>query len=123
MMRNVSENGAWEEWCGFFLAAVEEQAVRNLEIAENIHDLYEEMKVRFSELLASKWSVSALDFVFTNPVFRNSRFTKTSGIPEASAARFTRVLLDNDLLTIVEEASGRRAALYSFEPLMELVRV
>ena len=116
MMRNVSENGAWEEWCGFFLAAVEEQAVRNLEIAENIHDLYEEMKVRFSELLASKWSVSALDFVFTNPVFRNSRFTKTSGIPEASAARFTRVLLDNDLLTIVEEASGRRAALYSFEP-------
>ncbi|MEL6456768.1 MAG: hypothetical protein AAFQ91_00775 [Cyanobacteria bacterium J06621_15] len=41
----------------------------------------------------------------------------------ASAARFTRTLLGNNLLTIVEEASGRKAALYSFEPLMKLVRV
>lgn len=122
-MRRVSENGAWDEWCGFFLTAVQEQAIRNLEIAENIRSLYEDMKSHFSEILASKWSVNALDFMFTNPVFRNSRFTKTSGIPSASAARFTRVLLDNGLLHTVEEASGRRPAMYSFEPLMQLVRV
>lgn len=122
-MRRVSEHGAWDEWCAFFLKAVQEQAIRNLEIAESIHLLYEDMKARFAELLASRWSVNALDFIFTNPVFRNSRFTKGSGIPPASAQRFTRVLLGSGLLHTVEEASGRRSALYSFEPLMQLVRV
>jgi Fic family protein len=122
-MRNVSENGDWESWCIFFLDAVEQQAIRNLTIAENIRTLYEEMKIVFSDALSSKWSVNALDFVFTNPVFRNNKFTTNSGIPTASAARFTRVLLEKDLIATIEEASGRRPALYSFEPLMELVRV
>ncbi len=122
-MRNVSEHGDWESWCIFFLKAIEQQAIRNLTIAENISNLYEEMKIVFSDTLSSKWSVNALDFVFTNPVFRNNKFTTKSGIPTASAARFTRVLLEKNLIATLEEASGRRPALYSFEPLMELVRV
>lgn len=122
-MRKVSADGDWESWCVFFLDAVEKQAVSNLMIAENIRSLYEEMKDVFSEILASKWCISALDFVFTNPVFRNNKFTSTSGIPESSAARFTRVLLERGIIRTVEEASGSRAALYSFEPLMQLVRV
>jgi len=122
-MRNVSEHGDWESWCVFFLEAVEQQAIRNLASAENIRTLYEKMKIVFSDVLSSKRSVNALDFVFTNPVFRNNKFTATSGIPAASAARFTRVLLEKDLIATLEEASGRRPALYSFEPLMKLVRV
>jgi len=122
-MRNVSESGDWEGWCAFFLEAVEQQAIRNLSIAEAIRDLYEEMKSVFSEALSSKWSVDALDFIFTNPVFRNNKFTTHSGIPTPSAARFTRVLLEKNLILTLEEASGRRPALYAFEPLMELVRV
>ncbi len=122
-MRNVSENNDWESWCKFFLEAIEQQAIRSLAIAENIRTLYEDMKIIFSEVLSSKWSVNALDFIFTNPLFRNNKFTLNSGIPTASAARFTRILLEKNLLTTVEEASGRRPALYSFEPLMTLVRV
>tara|TARA_R100001369_G_scaffold23884_1_gene43847 strand:+ start:49036 stop:50163 length:1128 start_codon:yes stop_codon:yes gene_type:complete len=122
-MRRVSETGDWDEWCSFFLEAVEQQAIRNLTIAENIRSLYEGMKILFAELLSSKWSVTALDFVFTNPVFRNNKFTSKSGIPAATAARFTRIMLDNDIIRTVEEASGRRPAMYSFEPLLKLVRV
>lgn len=122
-MRKVSETGCWNEWCAFFLEAIEQQAIRNLSIAENIRSLYEEMKQTFAELLSSKWSVTALDFVFTNPVFRNNRFTTNAGIPQATAARFTRAMLDANILHTIEEASGRRPAMYSFEPLMNLVRV
>lgn len=123
IMRNVSENGDWESWCVFFLEAVEQQAIRNLAVAENIQRLYEEMKIIFSDALASKWSVNALDFIFTYPVFRSNKFAKKSGIPAPSAARFTRILLEKKLITTIEEASGRRPALYSFEPLLQLVRV
>lgn len=123
MMRNVSKNGDWTNWCIFFLKAVEQQAIRNLEIAENIRALYDKMKHEFSDVLASKFSVNALDYVFTNPVFRNNKFTSQSGIPSSTAARFTRVLLEKGLLSTLEEPSGRRPALYIFEPLMQLVRV
>lgn len=122
-MRNVSERGDWESWCEFFLEAVEQQAIRNLQVAESIRNLYEEMKATFSEILSSKWSLNTLDFVFTNPIFRNNRFTNESGIPAPSAARFVRTLTDHKILYQLEEASGRRPALYSFEPLLKLVRV
>lgn len=122
-MRNVSKNGDWISWVVFFLKAVEQQAIRNLNITEKIHNLYEEMKNEFQAVLASKWSVNALDFVFTNPVFRNNKFTSSSGIAASSAARFTRVLSERNLLIKIEEPSGRRAALYKFEPLMQIVRV
>ncbi|WP_339753082.1 Fic/DOC family N-terminal domain-containing protein [uncultured Winogradskyella sp.] len=122
-MRNVSKNGDWESWCAFFLNAVENQAMRNLEIAEKIKELYEEMKSIFSEVLSSKYSVNALDYIFTNPIFRKNKFTSNSGIPAPTASRFTRILLENELIVTREESSGRRAALYSFEPLMKLVRV
>lgn len=122
-MREVSKNNNWDSWCIFFLNAIEKQAIKNLEIAERIKSLYEEMKPIFSDTLSSKWSVNALDYIFTNPIFRNNRFTSKSGIPGPSAARFTRILLEKELLRTIEESSGRRPALYAFEPLLKLVRV
>lgn len=122
-MREVSAQGAWDAWSAFFLAAVKEQAIHNLDVASRIQELYERMKPRFAEVLSSKWSVQALDFVFTSPVFFNSQFTRKAGIPAPTAARFTRLLLDSGLIQTVREAAGRQSAIYRFEPLMELVRV
>ena len=123
LMRNVSKNDGWNEWSQFFLEAVEKQAVRNLNIAENIKNLYDQMKDIFREKLSSKYHDKALEFVFTNPIFRNNKFTSNSGIPQATAYNFTKILLEEELIKIRQPASGRRPALYSFEPLMRLVRV
>lgn len=122
-MREVSRSGDWTGWCCFFLEALEKQAKRNLRIVEDITGLYGEMKGLFRTKLSSKWHIKALDYIFTNPVFRNNKFTKGSGIPATTAAKFSRTLVDEGLLRTLEEASGRRPALYSFEPLMDLVRV
>lgn len=122
-LQAVSADGDWEGWCDFFLAAVRQQAIANLESANAIRALYEDMKLVFAELLGSRYSVAALDYMFTMPVFRNSAFTKRAGIPPATAQRFSRVLLDEGLLETVREASGRRSAIYRFEPLMQKVRV
>ena len=122
-LRQVSADNDWDGWCEFFLAAVEQQAIGNLEAARAIGEFYAEMKPRFAELLASKYAVAALDYLFTNPVFSNSRFTRNAGIPAQTAARFTRVLLQEGLLQVVREAAGRRPAMYRFEPLMQRVRV
>jgi Fic family protein len=122
-LKSVSADGTWTEWCSFFLTVVEKQAIRNLKIAEDISKLYASMKVIFEEKLGTRWHQRALDFVFTNPYFRNNNFTNKSGIPTSTATKFTRTLVDNKLLMTLEEASGRKPALYAFEPLLKLVRV
>ena len=122
-LRHVSSENDWAGWCIFFLEAVEQQAEANLVAAKAIGDFYEEMKPRFADLLSSKYAYAALDYLFTNPVFSNSRFTRMAGIPAQTAARFTRVLLHHGLLQVVREAAGRRSAMYRFEPLMQIVRV
>lgn len=121
-MREVSRSGAWSEWIVFFLDALDQQAQQNLSIAEQIRSLYEEMKDRFRETLSSQWSTLALDFLFSKPIFRNNAFTGRSGIPPATAHRFTRALLDAGFLETVEPSAGRRPALYAFEPLLSIVR-
>lgn len=123
LMRQVSQTGNWNEWCQFFFDAIYWQAGQNLKIAQNIHALYEEMKSIFTETLSSKHSLAVLDFVFTYPVFRNSRLSELTNIPPATANRFTKAILEKGILSLKEEASGRKSALYSFEGMMELVRV
>lgn len=122
-LRRISAEGDWDGWCQFFLEAVAQQAIRNLEAAQAIGEFYAQMKPRFAEALSSRYAVAALDYLFANPVFINSRFTREAGIPTPTAARFTRVLLQEGLLETAREASGRRSAIYRFEPLMERVRV
>ncbi len=122
-LREVSASGDWLGWCNFFLLAVAEQARQNLAVARAISDCYEAMKLRLAELLASKHAVTALDYLFAHPVFSNSRFTRSAGIPPATAGRFSRLLLQEGLLETVRPASGRRSATYRFEPLMKLLRV
>lgn len=122
-MREVSRTNNWNPWIKFFLTAVEQQAIKNLEIAESIKTLYEDTKAEFSELLSSKWNLEILDFIFKHPVFRNNKFISTTKIPSATAGLIIKKLLENDYLIVREEASGNRAAMYSFEPMMQLVRV
>jgi len=122
-MRNVSKNSDWNGWIRFFLTAVRHQAIKNLEVAESIQILYEAAKAEFTDLLSSKWSVVVLDFVFTNPVFRKNSFAGATHIPVATANGIIKKLAEGGYLAHKERASGRRASLYSFEPLMRLVRV
>lgn len=121
-MRTVSASGDWTPWCIFFLGAVQAQAEANLIKSDEIRELYENMKEAFRENLSSKWTITALDFMFTNPIFRNNQFTKNSGIPYQTANRFTNVLTQAGLLRIILPPSGNRAGLYAFEPLLSIIR-
>lgn len=122
LMRSVSRDDDWTKWTAFFLQAIAEQAESNLITAQKITALYDEMKEKFRELSGSKWHIAAQDSIFAQPVFKNSHLIKRSGIPKHVAIRITRLLHENGLLQELRPASGRRGALYRFEPLMEIVR-
>ncbi|MBV1926684.1 MAG: Fic family protein [Rhodobacteraceae bacterium] len=122
LMRAVSRDDDWTSWTAFFLNAIAEQAESNLQTAKKIMALYDEMKEPFREMSGSKWHIAAQDSIFENPVFKNSQLIKRSGMPKHVATRITKLLYEGGLLRELHPASGRRGALYMFEPLMEIVR-
>jgi Fic family protein len=124
-MKAVSEENDWTGWLLFFLEAAKEQAKYNLSIMNQIRALYDEMKAVFSDVTGSKHSIMLLDAIFTIPIFRNQQICRLTKIPPATMNRFTKSLAmdERNLLKVVREGAGRRATLYSFEPLMEIIRV
>lgn len=122
-LREVSESDAWDEWVVFFLEILKRQAEINMSITDRIGALYDEMAATFRQTLRTRWAPVALDYVFTRPVFRNSAFTGSSGIPVQTAHRISRTLTERGILTQIEPASGRRAALLAFQPLLGIVRI
>lgn len=121
-LRDVSATGGWNEWITFFLEVLHRQAELNMAITDRIAALYGDMRELFRETLNSQWAPLAVDYVFAKPVFRNSAFTASAGIPSQTAHRISRQLVDAGILSIIEPASGRRAALLAFQPLLEIVR-
>lgn len=122
-MRAVSSDGDWTGWMVFFLRAMREQALVNARTADEIFRLYGEMRERFRAVLNSRFHDRALDFVFASPVFWNDYFIKKSDIPASSARTLSRRLAEAGLLRTITPAAGRRAALYAFDPLLELLKV
>lgn len=122
LMRKVSRDGDWTSWVAFFLEAIAKQAESNLNTAQKIMSLYEDMKEPFREISGSKWHLAAQDGIFENPIFKNSQLIKKTGMPKHVATRITRLLHESNLLRELRPASGRRGALFMFEPLMEIVR-
>ncbi|MGA0540373.1 Fic family protein [Neotabrizicola sp. VNH66] len=122
-MRQVSATEDWTGWVIFFLTALHEQARHNIATADAIQTLYTDWRERFQALLASQYHDRALDYIFASPVFRNDRFVERSGIPPHSARTLSRRLVEAGFLRTLEPSSGRRAALYAFDPLLNLLKV
>ncbi|MFP3942600.1 MAG: Fic family protein [Alphaproteobacteria bacterium] len=122
-MREVSRTKEWTDWIAFFLHALQYQANENLRTAERIRNLYEIMKQETHKIYPTKWSTMVLDFLFSRPIFRSDVFPEKTGIPPPTAGKIRRALVDNKMLRTIRPASGRRPALYSFEPLLRILRV
>jgi Fic family protein len=120
-LSNISEEGDWEGWIRYFLAAVKEQSEANSEKVGNITDLYEDTKGDVVDLISSKYTIQAIDALFERPIFTSSRFQDISGIPKQTSYRMLRELCEGGVITRARESSGRQPALYLFQPLLEIV--
>jgi Fic family protein len=116
----VSRDNDWTGWCQFFLKAILKQADSNINRAKAILALYETKKQRITELTKSQYAIRALDFIFDRPAFKSSDFVKYSKIPKPTARRIIRVLVQNDLLAVWRESSGRQPAILGFTKLLNV---
>ena len=101
----VSRDDDWTGWCVFFLKALADQAVENTRKARAIMELYESRKDWIDEKARSRYGISAIDFIFSEPIFRASDFGRSQGIKYQSARRILQLIKD-DLLIELLPASG-----------------
>lgn len=119
-LRAVSRDGAWTEWCEFFLEGLIQQASENQAKAQAILELHQRMQRQIVDLTHSQFSGLAVNFLFSRPIFSSTHFVDGSGIPRQSALRILPVLRGAEVLRAVREGAGRRAAIYAFPELLNI---
>jgi Fic family protein len=116
----ISRNGDWNGWISFFLEALTEQAEENNRKARAILELYDRMKLQVFEILHSKYSIQAVDAIFSKPIFRSKDFAKSSRIPERTAPRIVQELKESGVLSVMRKGVGRTSAIYVFTDLIRI---
>jgi len=119
-LQGISKDEDWDSWISFFLTALVEQSQDNCTKANNILHLYDEMKQIVPEITHSQYSISAIDSIFSTPIFNTSMFIQKSGIPKMSAVRVLNQMSSNDIITTIRKGTGRRPTIYSFRRLMDI---
>lgn len=117
-LRAVSRDGAWTEWCMFFLEAVISQANENLEKAQAIRQLYDETTRRIADITRSQYAVHASEFLFKNPIFKASDFYTQPNVTPASGRRMLKLLQEKGFFRELKPASGRRPAILVYRELL-----
>lgn len=123
-MRAVSGEGAWTDWCEFFLQGIIEQAAQNQSKAAAVLELYQQMRRVVAEITRSQYADLAVEYIFSRPVFTASDFVRDSGIPKApTATNVLRKLRDAEpkILETVREGRGRQPAMLEFSELLEIM--
>ena len=119
-LRAISSEGDWNGWISFFLQALTEQADENSRKARAILALYNGMKQRVPEIIHSKYSIQAIDTIFSRPIFNSNDFARKSEIPMVSVKRILRELKEYSILSVLREGKGRQPAIYVFSQLIEI---
>jgi Fic family protein len=117
----VSEKNAWEKWIIFFLQAMEQQGEENSEKAKNVLELHGRMKEEIVSITRSQYAIRIIDYLFSFPVFQSAHFQQETAIAKASANRLLKQLSEAGVIRLLEPSKGRRANIFIFGKLLEII--
>ena len=104
----------------FFLTAVRLQAEDNESKVRIILKLYEDSKSRVIALTHSQHAIHALDYIFDQPIFNSTNFKNGSGIPDSTARRILTLFIEDGILKVAREQSGKRSRVLVFPELLNI---
>ncbi len=118
----VSSEGAWTEWCIFFLKGIIEQARENRYKVKAIINLNEKLNNEVPVATNSKYAIQAINFIFSRPIFSARDFMRDTGIPTGAAKLLLRKLREGDdsILKTLYQDIGRSPAIYGFVELLSI---
>ena len=119
LLEKVSANNDWATWIKFFIRGIIIQSQNNFHKAKKIIDYYNQLKDQIPKISKSIYGITALDFIFKNPIFFSTAFYKESDVPRAVAQRLLSVFAEEKILVCVK-GQGRMPNWYAFDKLIEI---
>jgi len=118
----ITKDGDWSGWIDFFLTAVIQQAKINIDKAQKLLNLYNEMKDRFIQATKSQYAIPALDAFFRQPIINTANFIQMTGIPNRiTANNVLKSLIEAGLISLHKPSEGRRSAEYTFNSIINII--
>ena len=119
-LRCISSDNDMTRWCRFFLSAIQKQAEENTGKALAILKLANSIKGELPQITRAQHAPLVLDWIFRRPIFRAADFCQHSKLPEWTARRILKHLVDGGMLTTSTPQSGQHALLYLFPALLDI---
>ncbi|NBC30468.1 MAG: Fic family protein [Spirochaetes bacterium] len=120
LLQNVRNEGAWEEWIRFMLAAVESTSRLTLDTAKRIVAVLEETAERARrELPKSTYSKELIEAIFVQPYVKIEHLVRAGIAERRTASKYLKQLEE---LGVLESYRAWRETIYLNTRLMEVIR-
>jgi Fic family protein len=117
----ITKDGDWSGWIDFFLTAVIQQAKININKAQQLLNLYNEMKDRFIQATKSQYAIPALDAFFRQPVIDTKSFLELIKAPKKSGIEVLNKLVSSNLIILRTPSKGNNPAVYEFTKILDII--
>lgn len=107
-MYAVSAAGDWTGWIRFFLTAVLQSARHTIETVDRLLALRNDYRARLQRAGRSALLLSAVDFIFDQPVFTTTQLATRLGVSYPAAQKNIATLLSTQVVEEVPETSHPR---------------
>lgn len=119
-LQAVRERGTFSGWIGFFLRAVETQALDAVKRAESLLGLGEEYRRRLRDRKVRGGALQLADQLIANPYMTTTRAADLLGVTTQGAAYAVRQLVESEIL--VEAGRVGRAQLYVCSDVLDVLQ-
>ncbi|BCD59336.1 MULTISPECIES: Fic family protein [unclassified Nitratiruptor] len=117
-LNNVSKEQDWESWIQFFLKAITQQSINNINKINKIVTLYNELKNEIVDMPTPKNSIKVLDFLFSTPIFSSKKMENQTGIEKRSIYRVISFLIDKKIISSDEKERNKT---FYFDELLKII--
>ncbi|WP_408956135.1 Fic family protein [Natroniella sp. ANB-PHB2] len=116
--RTRLEDG-WNEWIKFFLESVNKQALKNINIVDEIDKLYDKDLEKTMNLINSTNVVDLIKSMFQRPIFDAKTISALAGIPDSTCRRYLSILEEERIIYSDNKVRNRK---YYYYNLLDLLR-
>jgi len=113
------EEEGWNEWIKFFLNSVDKQVQRNIDLIEELDELYEKDLEKAMNLINSTNVVDLMKAMFQKPIFDVKTISTITGIPDTTCRRYLSVLEKEKVIYSDNKMRNRK---YYYYNLLDLLR-